>query len=81
MPTSDPCDVRGIAESLVDVLARAHPRLAPTVVKSVVFQAAWELAGNAHRPDSFRGQLHRRANARLLAMMGTLTPIARTRTP
>ncbi|WP_156756839.1 hypothetical protein [Actinokineospora pegani] len=79
MSASVPRDVRGIAESLVDVLARAHPRLAPAVVETVVFQAAWELAGNAHRPDSFRGQLHRRANARLLAMAGTLTPISRRR--
>ena len=70
---------RAIAESAVRSLAECHPGVAPGTVESVVYQAAWELAGHAHLPPAFGRLLHRRAHARLLAMSGTLTPIRGSR--
>ena len=78
-PRSDFSAARGIAEAAVRALAERHPTVDPSTIEAVVLQAAWELAAHAHLPASFRRQLHCRAEARLLAMAGTLTPIRGSR--
>jgi len=78
-PRAEFSAARDITEAAVSALTERHPEVAPQTVQAVVFQAAWELAAHAHLPESFRQLLHRRAHARLLAMVGSLTPIRGSR--
>ncbi|WP_436497507.1 hypothetical protein [Actinokineospora sp. HUAS TT18] len=56
-------------------LAAHHADVPVSVIDSVVRQAAWELAGTPRPVAEFARLLDRRANARLLAMNGTFTPV------
>lgn len=55
-------------------LAASHPSVGTPVVAEVVYQAAVELVSTVTDPEQLGRLLERRANARLMAMMGA--PIA-----
>ncbi|OLR92075.1 hypothetical protein [Actinokineospora bangkokensis] len=76
-PRADPGAARAIAETTLRALLVRHPATDPRTVEAVVLQAAWELAAHARVPHAFGRQLRTRAEARLLAMAGTLTPLRR----
>ncbi|WP_157367921.1 hypothetical protein [Alloactinosynnema sp. L-07] len=56
-------------------LAVAHVDVPVSVIDAVVRQAAWELVATHRSTAEFARLLARRADARLLAMTGTLTPV------
>lgn len=69
-----------VEEVIAAVVARMtvrHPSVDEPVVRGVAYQAAIELVCTAVDRDQLRRQLERRVHARLLAVDGTLVPIAR----
>ncbi|PPK66309.1 hypothetical protein V5P93_002662 [Actinokineospora auranticolor] len=79
MPTPPSSAVNETADAVRQALALAHPTVAADVVTAVVYQAAGELVGRSAVPADFGRLLRRRANARLAAMTGILTPIRTAR--
>lgn len=69
-----------VEEVITAVVARMtvrHPSVDEAVVRGVAYQAAIELVCTVVDRDQLRRQLERRVHARLLAVDGTLVPIAR----
>ena len=60
-------------------LANRHPSVDDTVVYEVVYQAAVELISTVADPEQLKRLLGRRADARLMALIGTPVPITSAR--
>ncbi len=74
-PRPEHAALRAIADAAHRALATRHPSVDAAVIEAVVYQAAGELVCTQRTPAAFAQLLHRRANARLLAMTGVFTPV------